>query len=65
MVASKIIAGIFLAALGAFFFGNYKANARNLSKALQKYYTEKNLKIAFRVLGVILFVSGLMVAVIT
>jgi len=57
----KIIAGIILIVVGIFFF----LNSRNIGKGAynfyQKVYTEKNLQIMFKIMGIILIVFGVII----
>ena len=55
----KILAGIVLLGAGLLFFFNNENIGKGAYKFYQKIYTEKNLKVMFKVLGVILIVAGI------
>jgi len=59
MVSSKLIAGIFLLAIGLIFLFNNKKISKGTYKFYQFLYTEKNLVIMFKIAGVILLIGGL------
>ena len=59
MTPEKIIIGIIFMGLGCLFFFNNKNIAKGAFKFYQKLYTEKNLKVMFRVCGVILVLGGI------
>ena len=58
MNKEKIIAGIILLAIGLIFFFNNENIGRGACKFYQKLYTEKNLKVMFKVAGVILILGS-------
>ena len=55
----KSIVGIVFIGLGLLFFFNNKNIGEGAAKFYQKLYTERNLKIIFRALGVVLVLGGL------
>ena len=59
---SKVIVGIVLSALGLLFFFNNKNIGKGSYIFYKKLYTEKNLIIIFKFLGLFLFIMGLAVA---
>ncbi len=59
MDMQKILAGIVLLGAGLLFFFNNENIGKGAYKFYQKIYTEKNLKVMFKVLGVILIVAGI------
>ena len=59
---SKVIVGIVLAALGLLFFLNNKNIGKGTYIFYKKFYTEKNLIIIFKFLGLFLVIMGLAVA---
>ena len=59
---SKVIVGIVLAALGLLFFFNNKNIGKGSYIFYKKLYTEKNLIIIFKFLGLFLLIMGLAVA---
>ncbi|MFC1810990.1 hypothetical protein ACFLZH_05805 [Patescibacteria group bacterium] len=59
----KIIIGIVFIGLGIVFFFNNTSIAKSAFKFYKKLYTEKNLTIMFRALGVILVVGGLILII--
>ncbi|MFC1810992.1 hypothetical protein ACFLZH_05815 [Patescibacteria group bacterium] len=59
MLPEKLIPGIILASIGLLFFFNNKNIAKGAAKLYQKIYTEKNLIVIFRVVGVLLILGGL------
>jgi len=59
---SKLIVGIVLSALGLLFFFNNKNIGKGSYIFYKKLYTEKNLIIIFKFLGLFLFIMGLAVA---
>ena len=59
---SEVIVGIVLAALGLLFFFNNKNIGKGSYIFYKKFYTEKNLIIIFKFLGLFLFIMGLAVA---
>lgn len=54
----KIIASIILVGLGILFFFNNKNIGKGAHKFYKTIYTEKNLKIMFRIAGIILIIGG-------
>jgi len=52
----KLIAGIIMIALGLLFFFNNKNIGKGASKFYKAFYTERNLKVLFRIVGVILII---------
>jgi len=59
MTIEKIIIGIVFVGLGLLFNFNDKKVAKGAYKFYKMLYTEKNLKVMFRALGIILIVFGL------
>ena len=59
---SEVIVGIVLSALGLLFFFNNKNIGKGSYIFYRKLYTEKNLIIIFKFLGLFLFIMGLAVA---
>jgi hypothetical protein len=59
METLKLIVGIILLIIGLLFFFNNKNIGRAAHSFYKKFYTEKNLTILFKILGVILFLGGL------
>jgi hypothetical protein len=59
MEISKLIAGIVLLGLGAIFFFNNKNIGKGSAKFYQWLYTEKNLVVIFKIVGIILIIGGL------
>ncbi len=55
----ELIAGIILMVVGIFFFFNNKNISKGAYKFYRVIYTEKNLKIMFRITGIILFIGGI------
>jgi len=60
---SKLIAGFILLVVGILFFFNNKNIAKGASKFYQMFYSEKNLKIMFKIIGIILFIFGIILIV--
>ena len=56
---TELIAGIILMVVGMLFFFNNKNIGKGASKLYQKFYTQKNLTIIFRIIGIILVFAGL------
>jgi hypothetical protein len=59
MTLEKIIIGIVFICFGLLFFFNNKNIGEGAFKFYQKLYTERNLKIMFKCLGVILVLGGI------
>ena len=59
MITEKIIAGIILIAIGILFFFNNKNMGRGTHKFYKIFYTKKNLTIMFKIIGILLFIVGL------
>lgn len=57
-IEKLIISAVFIG-LGLLFFFNNKNIAAEAAKFYQKFYTKQNLKIIFRILGIILTLGGL------
>lgn len=55
----KLTVSIILMALGLLFFFNNKNIGKGASKFYKIIYTEKNLKIMFKVLGIILIILAI------
>ena len=55
---TEITVGIILFLMGIFFFFNSKNMSKGASAFYRKLYTEKNLKIIFKIMGVILVVGS-------
>jgi len=58
-MGSELIGGIILMVIGLVFFFNSREIGEGAFKFYRMIYTKKNLKIMFRVAGVVLFVGGL------
>ena len=58
MDPGKIVIGIILAIVGVLFFLNNKQMSKGAFKFYRVIYTQKNLAIMFRVVGIILVVGG-------
>ena len=63
METSRIIVSVVLFAIGFLFFFNNKNMAKGMSKFYQWLYTEKNLIVILRIVGIILIVGGILVLV--
>ncbi|MFC1730932.1 hypothetical protein ACFL6I_11415 [candidate division KSB1 bacterium] len=61
MISEEIIPGIILAGMGLLFFFNNKNMAKGASKFYEMLSKEKNLKVMFKVTGVILMFGGLII----
>jgi len=59
MNTEELIIGVIFVGLGSLLFLNNKNSAVGAAKFYQKFYTEQNLKIMFKILGAILFLGGL------
>lgn len=59
---SKLIVGIVISALGLLFFFNNKNIGKGAYNFYKKFYTEKNLIIIFKIMGLFLLIMGLAVA---
>lgn len=59
MSSEKIIPAVILLAIGLLLFFNNKNMAKGAARFYQKFYSEKNLLIMFKVAGVILILGGL------
>jgi len=57
----KLIASIILVVVGLLFFFNNKNIGKGASKFYKAFYTEKNLKVLFRIVGVILIIAAVIV----
>ena len=55
----ELIAAIIFIGIGLLFFFNNKSIARGAAVFYQKLYTEKNLTIMFRTVGVVLVLGGI------
>lgn len=62
MSIEKLIVGIILSIIGIFFFFNNKNTGKGAYKFYKRFYTEKNLMIIFKILGIFLFIIGLILA---
>lgn len=58
----KLIVGIVLVVIGILFFLNNKNMGKGSYKFYKKLYTEENLGIMFKILGIILIVGGILLA---
>jgi len=58
MITSKIIAGVVLALIGLLFFFKNKTIGKGAYGFYRKLYTEKNLKIMFKIFGIFLIILG-------
>lgn len=63
METGKIIVSIIFFALGLLFFFHTKGMRKGVAKFYQWLYTEKNLKIIFRIVGIILIVGSVLMLV--
>lgn len=61
MDQEKIIVGALLLVVGLIFFFNNESIGKGTAKLYQKIYTEKNLKVIFKILGAILIIGGLVI----
>jgi len=59
MIIEKLIPGIVFIGIGLLFVFNNEQIAKGTFKLYKKFYTENNLKIMFRVCGIIFFLLGL------
>lgn len=59
----KIIVSIIFFLLGVLFFFNNKNIGKGASKFYQWFYTEERLIIMFRIVGIILFIGGILMLV--
>lgn len=59
MNSGKLLVGIILSAIGILFFFNNKNIGKGVYAFYRKFYTKENLTIIFKVLGIFLFVAGL------
>ena len=57
----QIIAGIILMVIGIIFLLNNKNMSKGTAKFYKVLYTEKNLKVMFKIAGAILIVGGLII----
>jgi len=60
----KLIIGIVFMFLGLLFFFNNKNVSKTAAKFYRAFYTEKNLRIIFRIVGIILIIMGLVLILI-
>ncbi|MBW2989811.1 hypothetical protein KY358_05850 [Candidatus Woesearchaeota archaeon] len=63
MVTSKLFVGIFSSLVGLLFFFNNKNIGKGAYNFYKKFYTENNLKMMFKILGVFLFIIGIVIAI--
>jgi hypothetical protein len=56
----QLIIGMLLIGFGLVFFSTNKSLSRGTARLYQKIYTEKNLKVMFKVVGIILIIGGLL-----
>lgn len=63
MAPEKLIIGIFLVGVGVLFFFNNINIAKGAYKFYKWLYTEKNLKVMFKVCGILLMIGGLVIMV--
>ena len=61
MTPEKLIPGIILASAGLLFFFNNENIAKGAAKFYKKIYTEKNLRVMFKIIGVILVVGAVLI----
>lgn len=59
MNRETLVMGIVFIGLGFLFVFNNKNIAKGASKLYAKIYTEKNLRVMFRVVGIILVLAGI------
>jgi len=62
MNRETLFIGLVLIGLGSLFFYNNKNIAKGASSFYTKLYAEKNLRVMFRVIGVILLLAGMYLA---
>ena len=58
---NKIIGATILVVIGLLFFFNHKNIAKGAAQFYQKLYTEKNLRVMFRIVGIVLIVGALII----
>ena len=63
MATQKLIPAIILIVLGLIFFFNNKNMGKGAAKFYQWLYTEKNVIIIFRIVGIILIVGGILLII--
>jgi len=63
MEISKMIVSIFLIIVGIIFFFNNQNMGKGTAKFYQWLYTEKNLVVIFRIVGIILIAGGILLLV--
>jgi len=63
MITSKIIVSVLLSVAGLLFFFCNKKIGKGAYWFYKKFYTEKNLIIMFKIIGVFLFIMGVILAV--
>ena len=61
MAKENIIASIILISIGIMFFFNNKNIAKGATQFYKKFYTEKNLRVMFKVCSIILILGGIIV----
>lgn len=61
MELARVVICIILILIGILLFFNNKKIGKNAYKFYKWLYTEKNLVVMFRVLGIILFIMGIIV----
>jgi len=64
MATEKLIAGIILIVIGILFSLNNKNMGNGTSKFYKTLYTAKNLKMMFRIAGIVLIVGGVILMVV-
>ncbi|MBW2965590.1 hypothetical protein KY342_00635 [Candidatus Woesearchaeota archaeon] len=63
METGRIIVSIIFFVLGLVFFFNNKNMSKFAAKFYKWLYTEKNLRVIFRIVGIILIVGGVLILV--
>jgi len=63
METERIIVSIIFFILGFVFFFKNKKIGKSAAKFYKWLYTEKNLKVIFRIVGIILIVGGILILV--
>jgi hypothetical protein len=64
MDTQKLLVGIIFIGIGLLFFFNYKNIAKGAVAFYQKLYTEKNLRIMFKMLGALLILGGIILMIV-
>jgi len=59
MSSEKIIPGMILICLGLLFFFNNRNISKGVFELYRKMYTKENLKVMFRIAGIVLILGGI------